>query len=209
MGSTPAGQAATPGPNGSSLRIGAAGHRALKDPHQVQAAIASGLQDILRMYASGSATAPRVVILSALAEGADRLVVRVAFECLPPGAVELEAILPMTEAEYAETFDDPVAGQELREMLGKAARTCVLTSKPLRSREEREDAYVRVGLHIVRASDVLIAIWDGEPPHGRGGTAEVVENARRARIPRLLISPEGGTIRFEDREQTHAHTHGH
>ena len=39
----------------------------------------------------------------------------------------------------------------------------------------------------VDGSDVLIAVWDGEPARGRGGTAEVVAYARSLGKPVVLI----------------------
>ena len=35
----------------------------------------------------------------------------------------------------------------------------------------RDEAYERAGRHVVDRADVLIALWDGQPPRGRGGTA--------------------------------------
>ncbi len=36
----------------------------------------------------------------------------------------------------------------------------------------------KVGHYVLDNCDVLIAIWDGEPSRGQGGTAEIVEKAR-------------------------------
>src|SRR5439155_12740709 len=38
--------------------------------------------------------------------------------------------------------------------------------------------------------DVLIALWDGQPARGRGGTAEVVALARRVGRPLICIGSE-------------------
>jgi hypothetical protein len=42
----------------------------------------------------------------------------------------------------------------------------------------REAAYEQAGRRVVEASDVLLALWDGAPSRGQGGTAEIVEHAR-------------------------------
>jgi hypothetical protein len=41
---------------------------------------------------------------------------------------------------------------------------------------------------VVDSSDVVIAIWDGEPGNGRGGTAEIYDYARRRGVPVVWIN---------------------
>lgn len=48
------------------------------------------------------------------------------------------------------------------------------------------------------ASDVLVAVWDGEPAQGLGGTAEIVELARHLKKPLLWIYAHDGTTKFEN-----------
>ena len=43
---------------------------------------------------------------------------------------------------------------------------------------------------LVRRCDLLIAIWDGLPPRGRGGTADVITEARRSGVPVVWIDPK-------------------
>ncbi len=45
----------------------------------------------------------------------------------------------------------------------------------------------------------LIAVWDGAPARGRGGTAEIVEHARRRHMTVHIIWPEGA-VRGESPE---------
>jgi hypothetical protein len=51
----------------------------------------------------------------------------------------------------------------------------------------RLDAYRRVGHYVVDHCDLLIAIWDGQPARGRGGTADIVQYAldRHRRVLRV------------------------
>jgi hypothetical protein len=49
--------------------------------------------------------------------------------------------------------------------------------------------YATVGQMLVRQADLLIALWDGKPPRGRGGTADVVSEARRSGVPVIWIDP--------------------
>ena len=44
------------------------------------------------------------------------------------------------------------------------------------------------GHAVLEQSDVLIAVWDGAPARGRGGTAAMVVEAWRRRVPVLHLS---------------------
>jgi hypothetical protein len=48
--------------------------------------------------------------------------------------------------------------------------------------------YATIGQMLVRRADLLIALWDGRPPRGRGGTADVVCEARRNGVPVVWIN---------------------
>jgi hypothetical protein len=116
------------------------------------------------------------VILSGLAEGADRLVAGIAMETLDAALV---AVLPMPSAEFESDFDSAASKAEFAEMLQKALGVREVEApsgvpgwkEPGEARNER---YARVGAIIVDHAQVLFAIWDGEPSRGTGGTAEVV-----------------------------------
>jgi hypothetical protein len=55
--------------------------------------------------------------------------------------------------------------------------------------------YATIGQMLVRRADLLIALWDGKPPRGRGGTADVVTEARRSGVPVIWIDPETNAVR--------------
>jgi hypothetical protein len=176
---------------GFRLCIGVTGHRRLEDPERVRAAVAEGLPKLVALYKASDLTPVRVVILSALAEGADRVAVRAAVDALASDAVELEAVLPMMRADYLETFERPEGAAEFEELVGAAARTRVLTGRHLRTDDGRKKAYARLGEYLVEASDCLIAVWDGREKQGEGGTAEVVQRAEAAQLPCLVVPPDG------------------
>lgn len=44
---------------------------------------------------------------------------------------------------------------------------------------------------LVGMADRLLAVWDGKPARGFGGTADVVAYARRVGVPVDVIWPEG------------------
>jgi hypothetical protein len=59
------------------------------------------------------------------------------------------------------------------------------------SADDREHAYRQVGRALVDHCDVLIAIWDGQPPHRVGGTADTVDYARHRGVPFVWIATDG------------------
>ncbi|GAA2780236.1 hypothetical protein GCM10010505_05940 [Kitasatospora aburaviensis] len=44
---------------------------------------------------------------------------------------------------------------------------------------------------LVGHSEVLLAVWDGKPAWGYGGTADVVDYARRCGVPVQVLWPKG------------------
>jgi hypothetical protein len=170
------------------LRIGVVGHRTIDDP----AAVAREVRRALRMADSrvlpeGGHTGPASLeVFSALAEGADRLAARVLLE--EPGAT-LVAVLPLARDDYMTDFVSPSSRAEFLELLEVAAR--VEEAGPAASREE---SYERAGRAIVDASDVMLAMWDGKPSRGRGGTAEIVDYARGSGVPVYWIKTNKGSV---------------
>ncbi|MFC8227225.1 hypothetical protein [Streptomyces sp. NPDC057287] len=57
-------------------------------------------------------------------------------------------------------------------------------------------AYEAANAELLRRADRLVAVWDGAPPSGRGGgTADLVEEARRTGVPVDVVWPEGAARR--------------
>ncbi|AQR62840.1 hypothetical protein BZG35_15140 [Brevundimonas sp. LM2] len=54
---------------------------------------------------------------------------------------------------------------------------------------EESEAFLRAGKWIVDEVDHLVAVWDGEPAEGAGGTADVVRYAIQRRVPLSIIDP--------------------
>jgi hypothetical protein len=156
------------------LRIGVTGHRTLADPEAIGPRAHAAIRGLIERYLGPEAD-PALLIISALAEGADRLMAR---EVLagPDGA--LEAVLPLPAHEYQADFTDEASRAEFTDLLGRAVR--VWHAPPGSSREE---AYERAGRRVVDRSDVVVALWDGQPSRGRGGTATIVSYARDQGVP--------------------------
>jgi hypothetical protein len=52
-------------------------------------------------------------------------------------------------------------------------------------------SYLHAGLTMLDGVERLIAVWDGGPARGRGGTAEIVEHARRRGLAVDVMWPPG------------------
>ena len=153
----------------AQLRVGVSGHRALADPEGVADRVDRALDRLV------AGTSSALVVVSGLAEGADRIVARCVLA--RPGG-RLEAVLPLPADDYETDFADERSRREFRELLGLADRVTVVPPDP--ADPAREAAYARAGAATVAGCDVLLALWDGRPAQGRGGTAEVVALGRAA-----------------------------
>jgi hypothetical protein len=167
------------------MRIGVTGHRDPVQSEELSATLRAGLVEISERFPRTEATLVVFEIISALADGADRIVVQEAINLLKkPGVdVELHAVLPLKADDYRESFDADISRLEFEELLAGAA---VCTEMP-RTRD-RDEAYESAGRYIADHSDVVIALWDGQEPSGRGGTAEIVGYARRRGVPMLVVA---------------------
>jgi hypothetical protein len=162
------------------LRVGIVGHRNNIIRPQDTEALTAKVEDVLERIAR-VAGERGLTLTSPLAEGADRIGARVALSA----GYTLECPLPFERSEYEKDFASEESRREFREMLDAAERVWELPGV----RERSKDAYYAVGRAVLDASDVLVAIWDGEEARGRGGTAEVVAAATE-RMPVVWIHPD-------------------
>ncbi len=116
-----------------------------------------------------------VRVISPLAEGADRMAARAG---LAMGA-ELACPLPFHAEEYKQDFASEESRQEFDALVARASAVFDAGG----SRAEAEAAYERAGQIVVEQADVLIAVWDGEAAHRRGGTAQMVDEALALGVP--------------------------
>ena len=129
---------------------------------------------------------PRLQFVSPLADGADQVAATVALEL----GFDLFAVLPFTREEYRPDLGAGEAQRKFDELLERA--TCLLELPGDKGHEY--DAYVMTGRATVAHCDLLVAVWDGKVPRGRGGTGEVVQLAITrgtpvAHIPTNLTRP--------------------
>jgi hypothetical protein len=101
----------------------------------------------------------------------------------------------LTVEDYLEDFATEESKAELGKLLALCRRAVPMRtrriqderSKPEDQAELRRDAYKQAGEYVVDHCDVLIAVWDGQPARGRGGTAEVVKYAREQNRPIIRV----------------------
>lgn len=169
------------------VRLGVTGHRTIIDSAIVSAKVVDRLQEVREAFSPAGETPVAFTVLTALAEGADRLVAEEARKVLGDGAVELTAVLPLITSEYLDDFEEPGSEEHFNSLLKQSTTTIRLAKHRTRSKLERDAAYDRAGRYIVDRSDVVIAVWDGRAPGGRGGTADIVSYAREQGVPVLVV----------------------
>jgi hypothetical protein len=153
--------------------VGITGHRSLNDVGAITQEIDAALIQIRE-----TCPAP-FIVFSALAEGADRLVVRRAFDLL---GASLKVILPLNQADYTADFPEDDSLAEFLELLTLAVEVVELPPTPTRN-----SAYEAAGRYILKHVDLLIAVWDGQQPRGRGGTGQIVVEAQQSQLPVVWI----------------------
>ena len=163
------------------IRIGVTGHRTLRDEATIAGQVDGILSRIQEIAPSTEATQVLLEVVSPLGEGADRLVAERVLRV--PSAV-LEAPLPLPRSEYEEDFASQGSQQRFEELLGRAERSWVVGGPT------RIDAYRAAGEYVVNSCDVLIAIWDGEPGRGLGGTEDILRMAQHNHMPIFVIGSE-------------------
>lgn len=150
-----------------TIRVGVTGHRTFDDPEGTALRVRRGLRRVLALAGDqGDGAKARIEVVSALAEGADRLVAREALDL--PGAT-LSVVLPFPVDDYAQDFDTTESEREFAGLLAKAASVEVMPPTAT-----REAGYEAQGRRIAERCDVLVALWDGRESRGQGGTAEIV-----------------------------------
>jgi hypothetical protein len=160
----------------AAVRIGVTGHRVLADLDAVEQGVGRALGRIRQAYGD----APLLVV-SALAEGADRIV---AERALQVPRSRLVAVLPLPSDAYVEDFGPPTSASRRAffDLLQRAAEVHVMPPA-----SSREAAYALAGAYVVEHCDVVLAVWDGQPGQGRGGTGEVVARARALARPLIVV----------------------
>ncbi|MBE9473328.1 MAG: hypothetical protein IMY85_00450 [Chloroflexi bacterium] len=152
------------------VTIGVTGHRQLNEVEQISSGVDEALHKIKETFPGENLT-----IISPLAEGADRLVV---WRAMENNVVHLVVPLPLEISDYMLDFNSISSKAEFVTLLEQAAQVIELPAE-----EIREASYLAAGLYVLDHSDVLIAVWDGQPARGLGGTGQIVAAARKQKMP--------------------------
>lgn len=183
-----------------TVRVGVTGHRTLVPDRlgTLQSQIDSAFERVNLMFPGTADTEVVYTAVSSLAEGADRLV---GDAVLQRSGGRLEVVLPMRERAYLEDFASEDSRHEFRRLLRSASR--VIPAPETRPEEEldpeeRKRQYQWASRHVVDRCDILLALWDGKPPRGEGGTADTIRYALEKSVPVICVPTEGGEV-IEDR----------
>jgi hypothetical protein len=169
------------------LAIAIVGHRPerITDASAVSARLADTLETIATALRKIGDDRPLPRLVSALAEGADRMGAHAALALGMP----LDVVLPFRPCEYEQDFATQASLREFRALLNQAASVIALDG----AEAARERAYDAVGMALLDNADLLVAVWDGGPGRGRGGTREVIAEAARRAMPVVVLSEDGRT----------------
>ncbi|WP_067171619.1 hypothetical protein [Microtetraspora niveoalba] len=154
-----------------ALRVAVTGHRDLT-PATLDL-VAAAIHEELR------GRGPAVVGVSCLAPGADQIF---ADAVLDLGGA-LEVVVPARRYGRALPERDRAEFERLLARAGSVVRLPYDVPTP--------ETYRSANEVLLDGADLLIAVWDGRPARGRGGTAEVVGEALRRDIEVRVVWPEG------------------
>lgn len=156
------------------LVVGITGHRDLREADLT--VLEERVRSVLRMLQSRYPSTP-LLMLSALAEGADRLAARVALEV----GARLIVPLPMPRTVYETDFEAPGSLEAFAALLARAELSFELPlvegndqERIRNSGEARDRQYTQLDIYIAEHSQILIALWDGVVAGRPAGTAQTV-----------------------------------
>src|SRR5580700_5424653 len=163
-----------------TLAIGFTGHRKLPDEAKCRQAIRKVLLDWIDKV-------PGVVYgVTSAAAGGDLLFAETCIELNLP----IRVFLPLPKQQFREDFDEPAWARA--ECVFKKALSVEITG----TGEKLPDRYYECGIETVQQSQVLLALWDGEPSQGLGGTADMVHFAKEQGRPVIWIHSATGAVRY-------------
>ncbi|MEU4117953.1 hypothetical protein AB0F71_26110 [Kitasatospora sp. NPDC028055] len=154
------------------MRIGITGHRGLTAEVETQVR-----QMLVGALAGEDLSA--LTVVSCIADGPDSWLAEIALE----RGGQLEAVIP------ADQYRDSLPGSHhpLYDRLLESASAVHSTGLA----ESDSAAHMAGSEMLVQQVDKLLAVWDGLPARGYGGTADVVAYARRRGVPVVVLWPQG------------------
>ncbi|MYS87597.1 hypothetical protein [Embleya scabrispora] len=156
------------------MRIGITGHRGLTGDLAEQ--VRGRLRELVELRQSAE-----LVGISCIADGPDAWFARAVLDV--GGRIEVVVPASAYRAGLPEWHHD-----EYDALLGSASQVYETGF-----RESGEKAHMAGSEILVGLAEHLVAVWDGQPARGYGGTADVVEYARRMGVAVQIVWPEGAT----------------
>ena len=170
------------------IKIGITGHRNL-----IERFIPSYKKKVRDMLVKLREKDEDILVYSALADGADRLVVEVALEL----GIGYVAVLPMPKNIYMTDYDaeSQVIYNKLFDTANFVVELPMVENNSFFSiinySKARDLQYEAAGFYMSDHCDILMALWDGEYTLLRGGTSEIVKyhlSKTKYRLYHLLVS---------------------
>ena len=156
------------------MRVGITGHRGLSE--DVEQRVRAMLDEAVRGWNADDLTA-----VSCIADGPDSWFA----EAVLRHGGQLDVVIPATE--YRESL--PEWHHAVYDELYRSAADIHETGMT----ESTSEAHQAGSEILVGLVDELIAVWDGKPARGYGGTADVVAYAERTGVPVRVLWPEGAS----------------
>ncbi|MDH6112934.1 hypothetical protein P3T36_002651 [Kitasatospora sp. MAP12-15] len=154
------------------MRVGITGHRGLGAGVECQ--VRGLLEEALTEWDSG-----RLIGVSCIADGPDAWFA----EAVLALGGRLEVVIPADGYRDALPFEHHALYDRLLDQAAQVHRTGLTVSD---SAAHMAGSEILVGL-----ADLLLAVWDGKPAWGYGGTADVVGFAERSGVPVRVLWPAG------------------
>lgn len=183
------------------LMVGVTGHRDLI--LESEKLVSGQVREFLANLQSSLPNTP-LMLMTGLADGADRLVARVALEL----GILVQAVLPMPMAMYEKDFSresredfKSLISQEDIELIELPLPQDVDADLVAEYGPERDKLYAQLGEYLIERSGILIALWDGSNSDLLGGTSDVVLRYLNAGGAGSSVQKE---ILFLDKTETNA-----
>ena len=136
--------------------------------------VEEALRTLLREHQAGELTG-----VTCLARGSDTLFA----EAVVEAGGGLVVILPSRDYQEAKIKPDHAPAFK------RLASMADVVTMPYDT--ANRDAYEAANGELLKRADRLVAVWDGMPSTGKGGTADTVEQARQAGLPVDVVWPTG------------------
>lgn len=157
--------------------------------------VAEAVRDVLLRYKDLMVNT-EVVVVSALAEGADRLVAQTALAC----NCKLWVLLPTEPKEYVKDFSSEESISEFKQLMECASEVINVPLKLGKAHNfhARPEIYVDTALVLGSLANLLVAVWDGNQEEKPGGTSQVVRLFRSGEYcidnTSTINQPSGGPV---------------